>query len=342
MSAPWGDLVSRVRGLSGHLLGRAQLTSLARSRDLIQLAAALDEAYGPAAGVVQGTSAEQLELAARRAAALYLRVVARWSGDRVRYLAPLFLDEDRRSIRSILRGVLVGAPVSERLAGLIPTPALPERALEELARQPSARDVVALLVLWGHPFGKPLLAEARQAKPDFFRLDLTLNSEYATRSLDAARRAPLGDAVRRDLTTLVRETIDLENASTALQLAGQKASTGPEKLFIPGGKRLDRATFLAAAASDSAAATDKLAHVFHGTPLASVFAVPLRTSFEDAALAAELRWTSDAARQHPLGAAPLIQFLTRVRAELRDLRFIIWRVALGAPPAPPDALVTIA
>lgn len=339
MSAFWGDLVARVRGLSGHLLGRARLISLSRSRDLIQLAAALDTAYGPTRAFVQGPTAEQLELAARRIAALYMRIIARWCGDRVTYVAPLFLDEDRRSIRALVRGSLIGSPNVERLAGLIPTPALPEKALEELARR-DAREVVELLVLWGHPLAAPLQNETRRAQPDPLRLDLLLNTEYAARCVEAVRRAPLGNSVRHDLLTLVRQTIDIENASTALQLGAEQSSTAAAQFFIPGGKLLDRTTFLAAATGDAARARMLLRRAFEGTDVASIFAAAPVRSFEDATLVAELRRTAHRARLHPLGAAPLIQFLVRLRAELRDLRYIVWRIALGAPPVAPDALVT--
>ena len=231
MNSSWVDLVARVRGLSGHLLGRSQLVDIARSRDLIQVAASLDEAYGPASAIVAGSSADQLENAVRRAAARYVRTLTRWCGSRVRYLEPLFLDEDRRSVRAVLRGAAAGTSSAERLAGLVPTPALPERALEELASQATVYDVVALLLSLGHPLGAVLLEEAKRPHPDLLRLDLALNSEYAKRSVRAVRRAPAGDSVRRDLTQLVRDTIDLENASTALQLAAQRSSTAAGRIL---------------------------------------------------------------------------------------------------------------
>jgi vacuolar-type H+-ATPase subunit C/Vma6 len=343
MSRNWVDLVARVRGLSGRLLGRARLADIARSRDLIQVAASLDEAYGAASAIVAGSSAEQLENAVRRAAARYIRIITRWCGSRVRYLEPLFLDEDRRSIRAFLRGAAASTPSAERLAGLVATPALPERALEELARQPSVRDVVALLLSLGHPFGAALVDEAKRPHPDLLRLDLALNTEYAVRSTRAVRRAPAGDSARRDLMQLVRDRIDLENASTALQLAAQRSSTEAAQFYIPFGKQLDLAAFLAAASAPSAAgATSVLRRAFHGSPMAPVFRGMLHTSFEEAVLRSEQRSAAHAARRAPLGVAPIIAFLVQLRAEVRDLRYIIWRAALGAPSAAPDMLLTLA
>jgi vacuolar-type H+-ATPase subunit C/Vma6 len=338
----WEDLVARAGGLATHLFGRTRLAALARTKNLAHLAAELDQAYGPAVGAIPDASAEQLEIAVRRAAASCLRLLARWSGPRGDYLAPLLLDEDRRSIRAVLRGAAAGSPPSERLAGLIPTPALPERALEELARQPSVSRVAALLTAWGHPFGSSLLAGARLPQPDLLDLDLRLATAYAISAGRAARAAPSGEGARRELLAFVRETMDIENASTAMQLAAQRSSTEPARLFLPEGHLLDRASFLAAARAPSArAAAAILARSFRGSPLARAVAEPSRAPFEDAAFVAELRRTIDAARRTPLGVAPVIAFLMRLRAEVRDLRLIIWRIALGAPPVAPDALLTV-
>jgi vacuolar-type H+-ATPase subunit C/Vma6 len=314
---------------------------MARAPDLVQLAAALGDAYGAESGFGAGPSAEQLEVAVRRVAARHLHVVTRWAGKRARYLAPLFLDEDRRSVRALIRGAAAGTSPHERLASLVPTAALPERALQELSRRPTVADVVALLVLWGHPFGAPLFGEARGPRPDLLRLDLLLNAEAARLAARAVRRAPLGNAARRDLRLWVQATVDLENACSALQLAAQRSSTDPAQFFVSGGRAIDRTTFArAAAATSAAAAAALLARALRGTALDSVLGAATRRPIEDAALVAELRRTRDAARKSPLGAAPIIAFFTRLRAEVRDLRFIIWRAALGAPPAAPDALVT--
>ncbi|MFN8583217.1 MAG: V-type ATPase subunit, partial [Gemmatimonadaceae bacterium] len=255
-------------------------------------------------------------------------------------LTPLFLDEDRRSVRALLRGVAARSTAEQRLAGLIPTPSLPEKALEALAAQTTISGIVALLTAWSHPFGAPLLDEGRKPKPDLLRLDLTVNAQYAAEALREAKRAPLGSAIRGELTTYVAEMADLENASTALQLASHQSSIDPAQLFLVGGRHLDREQFLAAArAGDPARVRSVLARTFRGTPLAAVFELTSR-DFEAAALAAQLRRATAAARMAPLGAAPVVAFWLRLRAQMRDLRSIIWHVALGAPPAGADALLT--
>jgi vacuolar-type H+-ATPase subunit C/Vma6 len=308
----------------------------------VQLSSALEDAFGSASGFAAGASPEQIEVAVRRIAARYLRVIARWAGTRSELLAPLFLDEDRRSVRALLRGAAGNLTPNDRLAGLVPTPTLPERALEELSRQTAVTDVVALLVAWGHPFGAALLPEARREQPDLLRIDLVLNCTFATRAAAAVRRAPLGTTARRDLRLWVQGIIDLENAFTALQLAGQRTSLAPAQFFIPGGRALKLVAFTAIANAGSVpAAVVQLAASLRDSTLGPVFAHLPSRPVEDAALDAELRRTATAARRSPLGAAPVISFFTRLRAEVRDLRLIIWRIALGAGPATPDDLVTI-
>lgn len=342
MTGSWEDLVARVRGLSGHLLGRSRLLSLGQARDLVQLSVALEEAYGPASGAANDAAPEQLELAVRRVAARYLRTVSRWAGKRTPFLTALFLDEDRRSVRALMRGAMSDLPQSLRLAGLVPTPELPERALEELARQSSVKDIVALLVAWVHPFGSALLEEARRPQPDLLRLDLALNREFARRAAAAVKRAPLGNSARRDLRLWVQNIIDLENAFTAIQLAAQRSSTDATHFFVTGGHILHSKTFTAVAtAGSSTGALALLGDALRNSTIAPVFAALSTRPLEDAALDAELRRTSTAARRSPLGAAPIIAFLTRLRAEIRDVRQLIWRVALGAPPAASGDLVTI-
>jgi vacuolar-type H+-ATPase subunit C/Vma6 len=337
----WEDIAARVHGLTTHLLGRAKLAALARARDLPQLARAFAEDRSEVLLEEVRAEPELLELAERRAAAAYLRIIARWSGDRAPLLAPIFLDEDRRSVRAMLRGTAAGTPEGERMAGLVATPALPERALQELARQASVGQVAALLSVWGHPFGQALLPESRAPHPDLLRLELAMNRCYAATALRAVHRAPRADGARRDLEAFVRRGIDVENTWSVVQLAAEPTSVDPASFFIPGGWGLDQASFIAAARSpDVPAAEAVLERSFRGGALSVVLRGARRSSWEEAALSALLRESIAAARRSPLGVAPLVAFLVRLRAELRDLRLIVWRVALGAPAAGPGDLLT--
>ena len=327
MTMRWEDLDARARGLATHLLTQAELDVLTQAPDLAALAEELGRRdylveEGPATAVA-------LELALRRAAAARLRILARWAGPRVAALAVWFEDEDRRSLRALLRGAVQGAPADERLAGLIPTPTLPERALRELARQNKPGAIAALLTAWRNPYGSTLLPEASAAQPDLLRLELLLNRTFAGRATRAARNTGL-------LAAFVRETIDLENAYTALVLATEGKDVTAKEAFLQGGERLSIAAFeVAAATGEAAEAMRRLAASFAATPLAQVFGRragdPGR--LEEAVLRIRVRALVRAMRTEQLGPAPLLAYALRLRAELIDLRRIIWGLALAAPRA---------
>jgi vacuolar-type H+-ATPase subunit C/Vma6 len=326
----WDDLNARAHGLSTHLLGRAALEHLARSHDLPTIAAELERrGYRIEEGA--RASATGLELAARRAVAERVRILEGWSGWRRDALAIVFEDEDRRSIASLLRGAVQHAPPELRLSGLLPTPLLPERALEELSRQPSVGAIAALLTAWRHPLAAALVPETGGAEPDLLGNDVALNRAFTQRALRNARRA--GD--RGLLTRYVRRTIDIENAFTVLALSDEKPVRLPQ-YWVAGGRDLtpDTAERAVTAANPSAAGR-LLAEAFHGTRLAKVFARPAEypEGLEAAVLRVLIEELRSAARADPLSPAFFLGYALRLRAEVLDIRRIIWGVALRAPAA---------
>ncbi len=322
----WDDLNARARGLSGRLLASSDLVGLADARDLPGLVQALEGlGYLPH---VESPSSPAVDRALRRVMAGRLRVLAHWSGPRADRLVAIFEDEDRRSLRAILHGAAAGAPPEVRLASLIPTPSLPTRALEELVRAPTVLDVASLLVAWGHPYGGAVLEEARRPRPDPLVIDLEINARYFERALESARRAGSG------LLAWVRELIDLENAWSAAALAGQAGGLDPGEFFVAGGTELDRRGFESAVRAGSATqALESVAASFAPGPLAAVFRAgagdPPR--LEDLVLRSQIERQVRAARRDPLGLAPVLAFVLRLRAEARDLRRILWGVILDAP-----------
>jgi len=338
VSPVWDDLNARSRGLSTHLLTAGQLDTLARSPDLASLAAELrrvgfiiEEETGAAAPAA-------LELAARRWAAAFTAVLARWAGPRAEPLAVLFEEEDRRSLRAILRGAVQGVAAEQRLAGLIPTPALPERALSELARQPTPAAVATLLVAWRNPYGSPLLPLAATAHPDLARLELTLARSFAARILKTSRRA--GGILR----TYAAESIDLENVAAAIVLsgAGDAKDMVPKQWFLPGGARVSIQDFEeAVACGEPGLAANRLAAAFGRMRYADALRRRSAEPLEEALLAARIARLRRLQRLSPLGVVPVLLAFLRLRALVLDLQRIIWGVALGAPAsAVTEALVT--
>lgn len=327
MNSPrWEDLATRARGLGTHLLDRSAIASLAALESVEALGDALRGYEYPLPE--GGVTADDLELAVRRQAGGRLSVLARWAGNRSVLLAVLFEDEDRRSIRAIVRGALQGATADLRLAGLIPTPGLPERALRELAMQPSPGAVAVLLTAWGNAYGAALRREAQATQPDLLAIESCLNITFAQRALDGARATGSGLVV-----DYVRDTIDLENATVALMLAGGEADLPGKTAFVEGGRRLPLATFLdAIAAGDSAAAGRCLAKAFRPTPLAAAFErAGNASSIEEQLLRGRIAMIRETERRDPAGPASVLGFALRVRMEVFDVRLVIWGIELGAP-----------
>jgi vacuolar-type H+-ATPase subunit C/Vma6 len=335
------ELIARVHGLSGHLLGRARLVEVARSRSLVRVVSELEAAFGSSLGIAPGITPALAELAVRRAASAHLATLARWGPPRSTLLTPFLLDEDRRSVRTLLRGAVADVEAEERLQGLVPTPLLPERALRSLASERSVSGIAALLSAWSHPFGRRLVAFARDPKPDLLRLDLLLNDTWVKASADAVRKAPRGFDTRRELTAFVRDTADASNALTALQVAGHSISIAPDELFLPAGRQLTREAFLQASGATSVAAAQAiLERAMRGTPLARAFTGSVSDVEDELLVTRMLRAVRDAWRA-PLGAAPVVAFVLRLRAEVRDLCLIIWRLAAGAAPPSPRELLSV-
>lgn len=325
----WSDVVARARGLSGRLLGRDRLVEAARARDLPSLGELLARSGYPEIGDEARRDPVLLERMLRRMGGERLALLARWSAARLPLLAPLYEEEDCRSLRAILRGVIAGVPVEQRLSGLVPTPALPAAAVAELARQPDASHVVALLAAWRHPYGSALLGEATRPQPDAFRLQLALDRRYGERAHRAAEAA--GAALLRH----VQLQVDLANAWTALALAAHAVEHEPAELFVSGGEVVTLELFLECARAASAvSARAVLARRAAGTVVARVVGTELaRWEQEDRALVEALALGRRESRVDPLSVGAILQYVLRLRAEIRDLGRIVWGIALDAPRA---------
>jgi hypothetical protein len=302
VNTDWGDVIARARGLSTRLLGGDRLRTFARQPDLPAFFAALErdapEWVPPAER--RAPSAAQVERAARRMFGARMAVLARWCGERVALIAPLYEAEDVRSVRAALRGAATGAPPDERRAGLVATPALPDGALDDLTQQPTTAAVAALLTVWQHPFASAILEEATREQPDLYVLESRLDLRFMRRAEAVAYYAdePLRDFVHVTLAT--------QRAWTAMLAADPAAALAPLAAEVP---RTELGALLSRADPPGAEALDR------------------------AALATQLQQQRAHSRRDPLGLGPVLYFVLRLRAEVRDLTRIAWGIALGAPRA---------
>jgi len=323
----WGDVITRTRGLASHLLRHEQYHALCEARGVGALGAQLTSlgmVNAPPAGVPY--TAHDIEHALRRRAGARLRVLAQWAGVRVEQLSPLLDDEDRRSVRVLVRGAVAGAPPDVRVASLIPTPSLPLRALHQLATAGDVATVAAQLLAWRHPFAEAVADEALRQHVDLFRFEIALARAFAAR----ARAHSSRDAAMR---LFVERSIDLENLWTALILADQHSDVDPASVFVEGGALL-RLDDLAAAeqATSRVDIAERLHERVAHTALAPALATGSR-AIDDTALGALIREFRDFSRREPLGLAPVVLFVLRQRAELHALMRIAWSIALQVPAA---------
>jgi vacuolar-type H+-ATPase subunit C/Vma6 len=325
----FADLNARARGLGTRLFPRAALETLAGFADPALLAAALERSGRLSGLAAEGAAHARIEAAVRQTAARHLRTLARWCGERAAALEVFYADQDRRSLRALLRGAVQGVRPEARLAGLVPTPRLPERALDDLARRPTPREIVRHLVALGDPYAGALAPLVEGLEVDLAELELALVRVLASRLRAAA------DAGDRALRDYARLRIDLANAQAALLLARERRDLDPAKCFVEGGRAIERATFVAAANATPADAPPLLARALAGTPLGALFegGVADPVALEAQALARLLGEQRRHARLDPLSSAPLVLFLLRLEAQSRDLLAIASGAALGVPEA---------
>lgn len=326
----WADASARARGLARGLADRPRLEALARAENLRALASRWEEAgRAPAAAAARRRGpGVALDRASRASIARRLAILARWLGRRTERLAVAFEDEDRRSLRALLRGAAEGVPAELRLAGLVPTPGLPEEALRAAATAASPAAALEPLRERGHPLVPPAGPALGSLPAELFDIQLEIDRRFAHRAMQAAGRA------RSAIGRFARETIDLENVWTALLWPGDEAEPDGGRLFLPGGERLGRDAFDRALAAVGLAERRRIvADALARGPLAPALADPAVPVglLEARALAARIEAWTRRSRVEPLGAAPLLLFFLRLRAEAMDLRRIVWGIAMDAP-----------
>lgn len=320
----WVDVVARARGLRTHRLAPPVVATLRGDTDLSSLGRHLGQAGFT---IVEGERRPAaLDLAIRRRAAAELKTIARWCGKRAAELPVILEDEDRRSLRALLRGALQHQPAEGRLRGLVPTPTLPERALAELATRATPAEIATLLMVWDHPFAKALEAACAASAPDPLALDLALDRAWASRAVAGAGRGGV------QLQWFVADAIDLVNATTALALAEAPAARAPE-LFLEGGHRVSRTAFTTLLARNRPAVAEALADLYRATPYGPVFRRGVLRGLDDALLDARTQVQCRVARSAPLGVAPVLWFALELRRESTILSRMVWALALGAPAA---------
>jgi vacuolar-type H+-ATPase subunit C/Vma6 len=320
-------LVARAKALSRRLVPREALDKLAEASDLAGYARGLTRLGAAVDPLGESPDLLAIERAIERTASRYVLTLQRWQVRWPGVLDVFNADRERRSLRTLLRGAIQGAPFEARMSGVLPTPSLPLRALTELAREGSAAALVRQLMLLRHPDTPRLTPLVKSARPDLIAIEVALLEAYAER---VTRAAAKGDATLRDF---VRERIDLINVQNALLIAGGPSELDTAACFVKGGRWLTRDHFVSAATAESRPGAVAYLHTAVArSPLAPLIPVSSDVAAMDRAfLTAMLRKLSRASRIAPLGSAPLIRVLLRVEAQSHDLRALAWAARLNIP-----------
>lgn len=298
----WADANARATGLGGHLL---DAEAWRRVRMCVDVAALCRELQRLGYAVKPGDDPRIVERDIDRMRRRREAVLRHWLGKRARYLRLHLEADDFRALRGRLRGA-AGDEDAVRVLADLEQP-LAERTLEEHR---------GFIERWAN-------------LPSLFALEQALLRAFAARALEGARRGGRGVPDR------VRRAIDLTNARAILAL-GPGGDLPPEAVFIDGGEALSLETFgTALGAADRVAARSILGGCLPGA-FGAAMADPQVPSqrLDRALLLAELAAERRAARQDPLGPAPVFLLLARQALEARDLRGLLWARALGAPLDP--------
>lgn len=352
----YGYLNARIRGMKTRLLGRGDLEALVCAETVPELTSSLlATTYKPdlewgrvrlpgVAGLEEGLrrntvatmrKVEECAKSNREALAIYRVLMSRW---------------DVHNLRTLLRGLHIDALPQEIRESLLPVGRLDESQLLELSSQKQIKSLIDLLVMWGHPYARPLVQEhPHYAKShDLSGLELRLDQfhyrylveltcrrfpgtfwlarltgrQVIARAISAGRTPSVG-LVR----TVIQQEIDMVNIVTLLRLT--REGSEPEEsegFFIPGGTAMTKEKFRDLAGRDVASLVDGLT----GTPYHKSLQKALPRYYERGAVSVLERRLEEGLvtravglfRSDPLSSAIMIAFLYAKFNELTNLRLL--------------------
>ena len=323
----WGDVNARIAGLSRQIKTRRELEQLAEAGSVDALVDRMTEAGMPPAFERRNRMGAALESGILHVMMERQRIVARWCGRYWDAVSPVLDRDDVWSVRQLVRGAWENAPVADRIRGLVPTTRLPQRTIQELAQRKTAREVVDLLVFWGHPLGRAVDDVVSSDSPDPLALESALSLAYALQLKTAVKMAD------RWLASYVGQLLDIQNIWTLFSLWKKVAPTTAQDLFVSGGERTTPERMTKAMSVPTM--EDLKAFVAKIVEGAEVGKMVEGGAFEETSeiivMKLLLATWARIARREPLSTAVLITYSLRLRIEIHDLRAIVWGVVLGAP-----------
>jgi len=143
----------------------------------------------------------------------------------------------------------------------------------------------------------------------------------------------------------VEQVVDVMNTWSALLHFVERDPAIVDMTFVEGGRWITRDVFHKLMPLETRPQVEKrLAWELRRSALGSAFRGDIEdlAQLEGTMLRAQIDWQNRAVRVDPSGAAPIIGFAIELRAEVVNLRRIIWGVALEAPAALIQAEMVVA
>lgn len=222
MPAGYGYGNARLRAMRSQLLTEADYRALLARTSLDELITALADTPYQAeieAALVRMEGVRTIFEAVRANLTRTLRQIWGFFEGRPLTLVNLLLRRwDRHNLLSILRGQSQEISADLILSTLVPVGQLDEVSLRELARQPTLRAAIDLMIAWQLPYARVLRQVQGRIDPAlaFDQLEMALNRFHY-----ASLWAELGSAKGNAAIVLeyLRTEVDLINISTTLRLA---------------------------------------------------------------------------------------------------------------------------
>lgn len=318
MSADFGYINARVRGLKSRLLGPEFFTQALGDTDFRAFTSTL--AQSPYGRELEEAQARDSGLAAvDRALARNFhhttRSILNFSDGRPHDLIALLLREyDLRNLKAIARAKHAERSQEDVVEVLMPAGELKPAVLEMLAGQPDLPAVAQALAVTKHPLATAFSRAARRYAQDgdLREFELALDRAYYGSLLADAEALGAPD----ELVRHVRREIDATNLRTALKVRGSEA--GSADLFVRGGKEISRATFDAIVNDPTQGALAAL----QGTSFARAAEAGTLGEAERAIRALVDESARRLAHGDPLGIGVVADFLRRKEAETARLRLL--------------------
>ncbi len=320
MSADFGYINARIRGLKSRLLGSefytqalgdsnfdAFLATLSQTDYMAELEEAQSRESG--LGIVDQALARNFWRITRS----ILNFTDGWPHDLV---AMLLMKYDLANVKAIVRARHADRSAEDARSALLPAGQLKPAVLEQMAQAADMPAVAQVLSASGHPLATEVRRAAKQYQDDadLFAFELAVDRAYTRTLLELAESLPVPAA----FSNWVRLQADATNLRTALKLRGRPLPAAD--LFIDSGLRasFNRAAFLAVVADEGG---QGLSHVAEGPfgAVASSESLGAADSIIREVLDERVR---KLAIGDPLGPFVVLDYLRRKEREVARLRLL--------------------